>query len=242
MNSDIAIEVKDVVIQYGNRKKTSIKKILKKRKKSEGYLAVNGVSFTLKKGEILGILGKNGCGKSTLLRALAGVYSPSSGEINLGSKSVSLLSLGLGFERGLSGRENIMLSGLLMGFTEEEILKKMDEIIEFSELGKFIEKSVSTYSSGMYSKLAFSISIIMKADILLLDEILSVGDLKFRRKSFNRMKELIQDRNRTVVIVSHSTSTIEQLCDKVMWMEDGKVRMYGDAKEVAAAYVEYMES
>lgn len=243
MNNDIAIEVKDVVIKYRFFKNFSIKKNLFRfhSNQPEYYTAVDGVSFSLEKGDILGILGKNGCGKSTLLRALAGVYQPNSGEIILGSKSVSLLSLGLGFERGLSGRENIILSGLLMGFSEVEILKKMNEIIEFSELGNFIDRPVKTYSSGMYSKLAFSISIIMKADILLLDEILSVGDLKFRRKSFDRMKEIIQDKTRTVVIVSHSISTVEQLCNKAMWMEDGKVKMFGEAKTVSNAYAEYME-
>lgn len=243
MNTDIALEVKNVVIKYrfvnSFAKVKDLFRMTSQRKNF--FTAVDDVSFVVKKGEIVGILGKNGCGKSTLLRAIAGVYSPNSGYINIENQKVSLMALGLGFEKELSGRENIMLSGLLMGFSENEIAERMDDIIEFSELESFIDNPIKTYSSGMYSKLAFSIGVIMQADILLLDEVLSVGDLAFRRKSLNRMKEIIKDKSKTVIIVSHSTSTIEQLCDKAIWMDAGKIKMVGEVTEVSSAYTEYME-
>ena len=171
---------------------------------------------------------------------MGGIFAPDSGEVELFGQSVALLSIGVGFEKNLSGRENIILNGLLMGFSEEAIREKMDEIIEFSELGEFIDKPVKTYSKGMHSKLAFSITAFLETDIILIDEILSVGDEHFKKKSSKKMKELISDENRTVLIVSHSISTLKALCTKMLWMHDGRIKMLGDTAEVLAAYQKFM--
>ena len=237
-----AIEVKDLKITYKCVKSLSMRKSLFHLRKSklEVYEALIGISFEVKKGEIMGIVGKNGSGKSTLLRAIAGIFSADSGSIELESDSVSLLSIGVGFQKKLSGRENIILSGMLLGFSEQEVRDKMDEIIEFANLGKFIDMPVKTYSSGMYSKLAFSITAVLETDIMLIDEVLSVGDAKFKKKSYKKMQELIMDENRTVVIVSHSTETLEKLCTSLLWLHEGEIKMQGDTKTVLDAYNEFM--
>ena len=237
-----AIEVKDLKITYKCVKSLSMRKSLFHLRKSklEIYEALRGISFEVKKGEIMGIVGKNGSGKSTLLRAIAGIFSADSGSIELESDSVSLLSIGVGFQKKLSGRENIILSGMLLGFSEQEVRDKMDEIIKFANLGKFIDMPVKTYSSGMYSKLAFSITAVLETDIMLIDEVLSVGDAKFKKKSYKKMQELIMDENRTVVIVSHSTETLEKLCTSLLWLHEGEIKMQGDTKTVLDAYNEFM--
>lgn len=240
--SEIAIEVKNVKVVYKLNQKFSIQRNLIRRdaEKAKVYEAVKDVSFSLKKGEILGVTGKNGSGKSTLLRALAGVLRPNEGTIDLHGNSISLLSLGIGFNDNLTGRENIYLSGMLLGFTEAEIEAKENAIIEFAELGEFIDRQVKTYSSGMYSKLAFAITSNLETDIILIDEVLSVGDEHFQRKSLARMEELIRDDNRTVVLVSHNIETLERLCTQVMWMNDGIVMEHGDTEEVLEHYREFM--
>ena len=198
-----AIEIKNLCISYRGLKSYSIKKSLLHfhRNKVDEFQAIRNVSFNVPKGNILGIVGKNGSGKSTMLNAIAGIFAPDSGTIDLKGNSVSLLSIGVGFQRELTGRENIILSGMLLGFSEKAVRERMEEIIEFSELGKFIDAPVRTYSSGMYSKLAFSITAILETDIMLIDEVLSVGDARFKKKSYNKMKQLISDENRTVVMV-----------------------------------------
>lgn len=243
MEEKHAIEVKDLVISYQNLKKTSIKKTLLhlKRQKPDRFVAVKGISFYVREGEILGIIGKNGSGKSTTLNALAGIFSPDSGSIDLNGHSISLLSIGVGFIREMTGRENITLSGMLLGFTEEQVKAKEQEIIDFAEIGEFIDMPVRTYSSGMYSKLAFSITAILETDIMLIDEVLSVGDQKFKKKSYEKMKSLISNKDRTVVIVSHSIETLKQLCDTVMWMHEGQIKRTGDPNEVLDEYVAFME-
>lgn len=243
MEEKHAIEVKDLVISYQNLKKTSIKKTLLhlKRQKPDRFVAVKGISFYVREGEILGIIGKNGSGKSTTLNALAGIFSPDSGSIDLNGHSISLLSIGVGFIREMTGRENITLSGMLLGFTEEQVKAKEQEIIDFAEIGEFIDMPVRTYSSGMYSKLAFSITAILETDIMLIDEVLSVGDQKFKKKSYKKMKSLISNKDRTVVIVSHSIETLKQLCDTVMWMHEGQIKRIGDPDEVLDEYVAFME-
>ena len=243
MEEKHAIEVKDLVISYQNLKKTSIKKTLLhlKRQKPDRFVAVKGISFYVREGEILGIIGKNGSGKSTTLNALAGIFSPDSGSIDLNGHSISLLSIGVGFIREMTGRENITLSGMLLGFTEEQVKAKEQEIIDFAEIGEFIDMPVRTYSSGMYSKLAFSITAILETDIMLIDDVLSVGDQKFKKKSYEKMKSLISNKDRTVVIVSHSIETLKQLCDTVMWMHEGQIKRIGDPNEVLDEYVAFME-
>lgn len=243
MERENAIDVKDLHISYKCLKSFSIKRSLLQLKKTdtEVFEAVKGVSFSVKKGEILGIVGKNGSGKSTMLKAIAGIFSPDEGSIDLHGNSVSLLSIGVGFQKKLTGRENILLSGLLLGFSEEQVRAKMDEIINFVGLGKFIDMPVKTYSSGMYSKLAFSITAILETDIMLIDEVLSVGDQKFKKKSYEKMKSLISNKDRTVIIVSHSLDTLEELCDTVMWMHDGQIRRIGEPKPVLEEYVDFME-
>ncbi|MDE7330696.1 MAG: ATP-binding cassette domain-containing protein [Lachnospiraceae bacterium] len=239
---EIAIDVSDVKITYKLLKNFSIQKNLLRRdaEDAEEFEAVKGVSFQVEKGEILGIIGKNGSGKSTLLRAIAGVFCPNSGTVDLKGNTISLLSLGLGFKGTLSGRKNIFISGMLLGFTEKQIKEKEEEIIEFAELGEFIDRPVKTYSSGMYSKLAFSITCNLETDIILVDEVLSVGDEGFQRKSLAKMESLIQDKDRTVIIVSHSIETLEKLCDRVMWLDAGRIMDIGQAQKVLSKYQEFM--
>ena len=238
----IAITINDLHVYYRDMNRFSLKKSgLKGKGSGKIFKAVKGVSFEVPKGQILGICGKNGSGKSTLLRAISGIFSPDKGSINLHGNSISLLSIGVGFQKRLTGYENIFLSGLLLGFTKEQIAEKLDEIIEFSELGDFIYKPVRSYSSGMYSKLAFSITAILETDIMLIDEVLSVGDIHFKEKSYNKMKELIGNDDRTVVIVSHSTKTLVELCDKVIWLHDGVIKDQGEPEKIMAEYEEFMK-
>lgn len=242
MKKEIAITVKDLHISYRDLKKTSIRKSWnKKKKKTKSFEALKGISFELTKGTILGIIGQNGSGKSTLLRALAGIFSPDKGFINLHNNTISLLSIGVGFNNKLTGLENIYLSGMLLGFSEKEIKEKEEEIIKFADISDFIYKPVKTYSSGMYSKLAFAITAILETDIILIDEILSVGDAKFKEKSYNKMKELISDEQRTVLIVSHNLNTLEELCNEIVWINDGKIIMKNIPKIVINKYNEFMK-
>lgn len=239
----ITITVKNLHIFYRGLKKTSIRASWTKLKnKIEVFEALKGVSFEVEEGKILGIIGKNGSGKSTMLRAIAGIFSPDKGTIDLHGNQVSLLSIGVGFNRKLTGKENIYLSGMLLGFSEEEIKEKEKEIIEFADIGDFINKPVKVYSSGMYSKLAFAITAILETDIMLIDEVLSVGDARFKEKSYNKMKELISDEHRTVLIVSHSLGTITQLCDEVLWLNDGKIVEIGKPEVVVPKYEEFMKN
>ena len=175
-----------------------------------------------------------------MLRALAGVFSTDEGIIDLHLNRVSLLSLGVGFKSELTGRENVFLSGLLMGFSLEEINSKLSDVISFAEIGEFIDAPVKTYSSGMYSKLAFSVAVSLETEIVLIDEVLSVGDEKFRVRSYNRIKELITDKRRTVVIVSHDMHILEELCDSILWLHEGEIKQIGDPKEVLDEYKKFM--
>ncbi len=237
-----AIEIKDLRLTYTSRQSFSVRNSLFRLQKSTPLRveALRGVSFDVTKGEVLGIVGRNGSGKTTLLQTMAGVFAPDSGSIDLKGNSISLLTLGTGFQTELSGRENILLHGLLLGFSREQLLEKMDEIIAFSELGDAIERPLRTYSSGMNSKLAFSISAILETDILLIDEILSVGDTAFREKSSAKVRELIEDRERTALIVSHQEASLRALCNRILWLHDGLVREFGDTGPVLDHYLEYM--
>lgn len=237
------LEIRDISLTYKFYKAKALKHLIlnRKEKKIQRFKALENVSFDVKKGTNLGIIGSNGAGKSTLLRLLANTLTPDSGFINNNAKSLSLLSLGVGFKPDLTGHENIFLNGLLLGLSQKQIEQKMNDIINFAELGDFIHNPVRTYSSGMKSRLSFSIAINVDPELLLIDEILSVGDEHFRKKSSKRMEELIRD-NRTVVMVSHSLGQIKKFCHKVLWIEAGKVKGHGDPEEVISAYLEYVEN
>lgn len=240
---EMAITVKDLHVYYRDMNRFSLKKGgLKARGSGKIFKAIKGVSFEVPKGQILGICGKNGSGKSTMLRAISGIFSADSGSINLHENSISLLSIGVGFQKQLTGYENIFLSGMLLGYSKEQIEEKVNDIIEFSELGDFVYRPVRSYSSGMYSKLAFSITAILETDIMLIDEVLSVGDIHFKEKSYNKMKELISNDERTVVIVSHNSNTIKELCDKVIWLHDGLIKDQGDPKVIMDKYEAFMRN
>ena len=199
------------------------------------FTALDNVSFAIRKGETLGVIGPNGCGKSTLLRVLADIYGVDDGEIKWFCRQVSLLSLSLGFDVELSGRDNAIISGMLLGSRKRDVLAKLDEIIEFSELQEYIDKPIKTYSSGMRARLGFSVAITMHSELLLIDEVLGVGDGKFKRKATNAMVNKISS-DQTVVLVSHSIGQIKRLCDRVLWLDAGKVRMIGTADEVVRGY------
>lgn len=240
----IAITVEDLHVSYRDIKKFSIRKTFLKGKKAKTNIfeALKGVNFKIEQGKIIGIIGKNGSGKSTLLNAIAGIFSADQGIIDLHGNSISLLSIGVGFQSKLTGYENIFLSGMLLGFSEQHIKSKLNEIIEFSGLGDFINKPVKSYSSGMYSKLAFSITAILETEIILIDEVFSVGDIRFKEKSYNKMKQLINKEDRTVVIVSHSMATLKELCDEIIWLNDGQIVAQGLPKEIIPKYEEFMHN
>ncbi len=232
------ITARDVRIVYKTLKSVTIRNALLSFRpgKMDTFEAIHPMSFETHEGDVVGIIGKNGSGKSTLLRAVSGIFSPDSGEIETYGNTVSLMALGVGFRPDLSGRENIFLSGLLLGFRENQIRAKLDEIIAFSELGDFIDMPVRTYSNGMFSKLAFSISAIMEPDILLIDEVLSVGDAKFKKKSYQKIRTLLNERVKTAMIVSHNMDTVRTLCNRVIWIHDGSLIADGGTDEVIAAY------
>ena len=237
-----SIEVKDLCIDYRPLKNMPSIKNLFREKQERGKIvhAVKNVSFEVNRGEILGIIGKNGSGKSTMLRAMAGIFQPDSGYIDLKGNSISLMSIGVGFNEDISGRKNIVLSGMTLGFTEEEMLRRTPEIIDFAEIGDFIDMPVRTYSSGMHSKLAFAITANLDTDIMLVDEVLSVGDERFKKKSRNKMKELITDSNRTVIMVSHEMDVMRELCDRILWINDGEMIAIGKTDEIITEYQKYM--
>jgi len=197
--------------------------------------ALEGLSFTLKDGDRVGLLGHNGAGKSTLLRLLSGVYEPSSGSARIEGEIGSLIDISLGIDPEATGRENIYLRGGLLGMTRSEIAAQIDEIIEFSELGDFVDMPLRTYSTGMHLRLAFAVSTVVRPEILLMDEWLSVGDEGFKHKAEARMSELVRSTN-ILVIASHSRELVLHTCNRIIWLEHGKIRMDGDPQTVAAAY------
>lgn len=243
MDETLALSVRDVRITYRTINPFRLRRIKKdiSYQKVEEIVAVDGVSFDLDRGKILGIIGKNGSGKSTLLKAIAGIFSPDEGMIDLMGNKASLLAMGVGFQTALSGYENIYLSGLLLGFSKKQIEKKEQDIIAFSELGEFVYKPIDTYSSGMRTRLAFSISAILDADIILVDEALSVGDVSFKDKSYSKLQEKIQHQKTTVIIVTHSQKVISDLCDEVIWLHQGKIKKMGSPKTVVRNYLKFMK-
>ena len=202
--------------------------------------ALKGVSFQVRQGNVLGIVGANGAGKSTLVRTVAGILPPTRGRVEIRGRVSTLLALGVGFNRDLSGRDNVVLGGLAAGLSREQLAAKYDEIVEFAELEEFMDMPMRTYSSGMYGRLAFSVAVNMDPDILLIDEALSVGDARFRRKSFEKMRELCSQA-RTIVLVSHSMGSISELCDQAIWMHKGELRMWDEPDPVIDAYTSFLD-
>jgi len=203
------------------------------------FRALDNVNFEIRKGQVVGVIGSNGSGKSTLLKIISGVYKPTSGSVQINGNIAPLLELGSGFDPELTGRENIVLNGAILGYSKEYLEQRQREIIEFAEMGDFIDVPVKTYSSGMTTRLAFSVATAVNPEILIVDEILAVGDEAFQRKSFARMMELMGN-GATVLFVSHTLAQIRKLCDMVVWLDKGKVRMIGEADEVCAAYEYFM--
>lgn len=208
---------------------------LKRDLKSEDFWALTDVSFDVEKGDVVGIIGHNGAGKSTLLKVISGIMKPTKGTIEAHGNIVPMLELGSGFDMELSGRENIYLNGAILGYSEEFLNEKYDEIVAFSELGNFIEAPLRTYSSGMLARLAFSVACIVEPEILIVDEILSVGDADFQEKSRARMMDLMTG-GTTVFFVSHSLKQIREMCNKVVWLEHGKIQAIGKTEEICNMY------
>ena len=215
-------------------------RIRQKMLRFKSYEALKDVSLTLKRGEALGVIGRNGAGKSTLLKIIAGILRPDSGRIVLhGSPSIALLTMQLGFSNELSGRYNAILGAMLLGYTKQEALTRLDHIIAFAELGQWIDEPLKTYSSGMRARLGFAVAMEMSPDVLLIDEALGVGDVAFQKKSMKAMLEKFQS-DQTIVFVSHAAASVKRLCNRVVWIEDGVTRMEGDAAEVVDAYEQYL--
>ncbi|MGL4987462.1 MAG: ABC transporter ATP-binding protein [Treponemataceae bacterium] len=210
-------------------------RLLKRELDYQEFQALQNVSFSIDQGEVVGIIGRNGAGKSTILKIIAGILGPTEGKVQVKGKIAPMLELGSGFDPDLSGAENIFLNGSILGFQKKFLEQKYNEIIEFSELGEFINNPVRTYSSGMVARLAFSIAVLVQPQIMIVDEILSVGDAEFQAKSLARMLELMNS-GTTVIFVSHSLSQIKELCSRVIWLEKGLVKMIGNTEEVCAAY------
>ncbi|CDA51907.1 putative uncharacterized protein [Clostridium sp. CAG:533] len=237
------IILKNVSMKFnlGVEKDNSLKMIFinlftpKKKKKKDYFWALKDIDFRINKGDVVGIIGANGAGKSTLLKVVSGVYKPTTGTVEVNGKISPMIELGAGFDGELTARENIYLNGAILGYSKEFLEQKFDEIVEFSELKDFLDVPVKNFSSGMVAKLAFSISTIVDPEVLIVDEILSVGDIKFQEKSKNKMMSMIEG-GTTVLYVSHSIDSIKELCSKVIWLDHGKIVKMGDTKEICDEY------
>ena len=240
------IRVEDVSVTYRTslEKNPTIKSTLvrvgRRQRTVREIQAVKHVSFAVPHGKVMGVVGANGAGKSTLMRTVAGILPPNSGRVEVHGRVSTLLALGVGFNRKLTGRQNVVLGGLAAGLSREILKEKYDEIVAFAELEDFMDMPMRTYSSGMYGRLAFAVAVTMEPDILLIDEALSVGDARFRKKSFRKMRELCGE-NRTILLVSHALGSIKDLCDQAIWMHKGELRMWDDPESVVDAYTEFLE-
>lgn len=238
------VDVDNITMKFRmtNDKVMSLKEyivaMLEHRLQYKEFVALENISFQVKKGEVLGIIGKNGAGKSTLLKIIAGVLKPTAGKVNLKGNVVPMLELGSGFDQELSGSENIFLNGSILGYDKKFLESKYDEIVEFSELKEFIHMPIRNYSSGMLMRLAFSIATVVEPEILIVDEILAVGDEGFQIKSKARMMELMSG-GTTVLFVSHSLKQIEEMCDRVLWLDNHRVKKIGNTQEVCKEYEAY---
>ena len=239
--SKTIIQVNDVTMSFrmNNDRILSLKEFvttaLRRKLEYNNFTALNHVSFDVKKGETLGFVGHNGAGKSTMLKVISGILKPTKGSVNVHGSVVPMLELGSGFDMDLTGRENIFLNGAILGYSENFLKTKYDEVVDFSGLEQFIEMPIRNYSSGMLARLAFSVASMVEPEVLIVDEILSVGDADFQEKSKARMLELMGG-GTTVLFVSHSINQIREMCSRVVWLEHGRVRMLGDVGEVCNAY------
>ncbi len=237
------IKVKDVGMEFNlsqekvDNLKEYVIKLLKRELLFQEFWALRNISFEVKKGDRVGIVGLNGAGKSTLLKLISGVMKPTEGSVEVKGKLVPLLELGAGFDGNYTGRENIFLNGAMLGYTKESLEEKFDEIVEFSEIGKFIDVPIKNYSSGMKARLGFSVATVVEPEILILDEVLSVGDAKFKKKSEERIMSLFE-KGATVLFVSHSVDQVKRICNKAIWLDHGKLVMQGDVEEVCNKYEE----
>jgi len=220
--------------------KNTVLKLGRREKVVREVQALRNVSFEVPEGQVLGVVGANGAGKSTLMRTVAGILPPNSGRVEVHGRVSTLLALGVGFNRKMTGRQNVVLGGLAAGLTREQLAAKYEEIVAFAELEDFMDMPMRTYSSGMYGRLAFAVAVTMEPEILLIDEALSVGDARFRKKSFRKMRELCGE-NRTILLVSHALGSIKDLCDQAIWIHKGELRMWDDPDNVVDAYTEFLE-
>src|SRR4051794_34197598 len=244
--SEPRIRVEDVSVTYRTSLeaaptlKNTVLRLGRREKVVREIDALKHVSFEVPEGQVLGVVGANGAGKSTLMRTVAGILPPNSGRVEVHGRVSTLLALGVGFNRKMTGRQNVVLGGLAAGLTREQLKDKYDEIVAFAELEEFMDMPMRTYSSGMYGRLAFAVAVTMDPDILLIDEALSVGDARFRKKSFEKMRELC-GQARTIVLVSHSMGSISDLCDEAIWMHRGELRMWGEPEPVIEAYTQFLD-
>jgi len=245
-SSEVAVKVEhlDVVYRTSYEKVPTFKSALKRLGKGERVvkevLALQDVSFEITHGTVLGIVGHNGAGKSTLMRAISGILPPSAGRIEVHGRLSTLLALGVGFNTALSGTENVMLGGLAAGLSRDEVNERYQEIADFAELGDFIDMPMRTYSSGMFSRLAFSVAVHMEPDVLIIDEALSAGDAKFKKKAAQKMDELM-GQARTMLLVSHALGTIKDMCNDAIWLDHGRLMRRGDPTEIVNAYLKHLE-
>ena len=245
-DKQVMIDVDNVTIRFNlaNQKVDNLKeyfvKLLKKELNYQEFLAVKDVSFKVHKGEAWGLIGTNGSGKSTLLKTISGILTPYKGEVTVNGDVAPLIELGAGFDPELTARENIFLNGCVLGHSEKFMAEHFDEIVDFAGIHKFIDSPLKNFSSGMRARLGFSVATMVKPDILIVDEILSVGDYQFKQKCQARMKELLSD-GTTLLYVSHNIKEVLRLCDHALWIDKGVERMQGDAKTVCAAYMKEME-
>lgn len=242
--SDKMISVKNLVKKYNIYDKAidRLKETLSITKKCyhREFIALNGLSFDVEKGDAVGILGKNGSGKSTLLKMITGVLTPTEGTININGKIAAILELGAGFNMEYTGIENIYLNGTMMGYTREEMDKRIDNIIKFADIGEFINQPVKVYSSGMFARLAFAVAINVNPDILIVDEALAVGDTRFQMKCIDKMKSL-KENGTTILFVSHATEQVKRFCNKAIWLKDGRIKAQGESSEIADMYEDFMK-
>ncbi|MGN1319667.1 MAG: ABC transporter ATP-binding protein [Acutalibacteraceae bacterium] len=241
MNKENAVELRDIEMHFNmsSEKLQSLKeyflKFVKHELRFEDFVALDKVSFDVKKGDVFGIVGLNGCGKSTTLKIISGILKPTNGTVETDGIIAPLIELGAGFDMELTARENIYLNGSVLGYSKKFMDEKFDEIVDFSEMRDFLDVPLKNYSSGMVARIGFAIATVTTPDILIVDEILSVGDFLFQKKCEERINAMMQD-DTTVIIVSHSISQIERLCKHCVWLEKGKVKMIGDTADVCNAY------